>query len=211
MPDHRVDKPDYADRAVFEALVNALIHRDYSVVGSEVHVDMYDDRLDIYSPGGMVDGSLIQELDIEEVPSIRRNPTIADIFHRLDFAERQGSGLRKIREETAHLYGYTEKFAPRFVSTPSAFHVILKNMNFNLDDTTNQVTIQDNSIDSRIKSLLEFCSVERTREEMQQYIGITNRGHFRMNILKPLLDAGKLRMTIPDKPNSRNQKYLISF
>jgi ATP-dependent DNA helicase RecG len=56
MPDHRVDKPDYADRAVFETLANALMHRDYSVVGSEVHVDMYDDRFDIYSPGGMVDG-----------------------------------------------------------------------------------------------------------------------------------------------------------
>jgi predicted HTH transcriptional regulator len=130
MPDHRVNKPDYADRAVFEALANALMHRDYSVIGSEVHVDMYDDRLDIYSPGGMPDGSLIQNLDIEVVPSIRRNPAIADVFHRLDFAERQGSGLRRICEETENLYGYTEEFAPKFVSTPSAFHVILKNMNF---------------------------------------------------------------------------------
>jgi len=208
MPDHRVDKPDYADRAVFEALANALMHRDYSVIGSEVHVDMYDDRLDIYSPGGMVDGSLIQELNIEEVPSIRRNPTIADVFHRLNFAERQGSGLRKIREETAHLYGYTDEYAPKFVSTPSAFHVVLKNMNFILDGTTNQVTIQDSGQDTRIESLIEFCSVPRMREEIQQYIGITNRGHFRTRILKPLLDAEKLKMTIPDKPNSRNQKYV---
>jgi ATP-dependent DNA helicase RecG len=58
--DHRIDKPDYADRAVFEAIVNGLMHRDWSIIGSEVHIDMYDDRLDIYSPGGMVDGSLIQ-------------------------------------------------------------------------------------------------------------------------------------------------------
>jgi len=240
MPDHRVDKPDYADRAVFEVLANALMHRDYSVVGSEVHVDMYDDRLDIYSPGGMVDGSFIQELDIEEVPSIRRNPTIADLFHRLDFAERQGSGLRRIREETAHLYGYTEGFAPRFVSTPSAFHVILKNMNFDLDGSAsqvtnqdnnqvtnqdnnqvtnqdnnqvtnqdnNQVTNQDNNQDARIESLIKYCSVPRTREEMQQHLGITNRGHFRTKILKPLLDAEKLQMALPDKPNSRNQKYI---
>ena len=48
---YRVDKPDYSERAVTEALVNALIHRDYLIMGSEVHIDMYDDRLEIYSPG----------------------------------------------------------------------------------------------------------------------------------------------------------------
>jgi ATP-dependent DNA helicase RecG len=208
MPDHRVDKPDYADRAVFEALANAFMHRDYSVVGSEVHVDMYDDRLDIYSPGGMVDGSLIQELDIEEVPSIRRNPTIADVFHRLDFAERQGSGLRKIREETAHLYGYTDKHAPKFLSAPSAFHVILKNMNYDLHGVTMQVTTQDTTQDMRTGQLLTFCGEPRTRDEMQQFIGIANREHFRKAILIPLVISGKLVMTIPDKPNSRNQKYI---
>jgi ATP-dependent DNA helicase RecG len=204
MSDHRIDKPDYADRAVFEALANALMHRDYSVVGSEVHVDMYDGRLDIYSPGGMADGSLIQALNIEEVPSIRRNPTIADVFHRLDFAERQGSGLRKIREETAHLHGYTDEYAPKFVSSSSTFHVILKNMNYDLHGDTTQVTTQDD----RIQQLLEFCIEPRTREEIQQCIGIANREYFRKAILKPLLDTGKLQMTIPHKPNSRNQKYV---
>ncbi|MDR2266825.1 MAG: putative DNA binding domain-containing protein, partial [Christensenellaceae bacterium] len=93
---HRIDKPDYADRAVFEALANALMHRDYTVIGSEVHVDMYDDRLEIYSPGGMFDGTLIQERNIDIVPSRRRNPIIAEIFHRLGFIERRGSGLKKI-------------------------------------------------------------------------------------------------------------------
>jgi len=208
MSDHRINKPDYADRAVFEALANALMHRDYSVVGSEVHVDMYDDRLEIYSPGGMVDGSLIQNLNLEIIPSIRRNPTIADVFQRLDYVERKGSGLRKICEETAFLFGYTEEHAPQFTSTPSAFHVILKNMNFNLDGdlngSTSQVTIQDD----RANALLEFCTTPRTRDEMQNHIGILSRDHFRRSILKPLLDSGVLQMTIPDKPNSRSQKYV---
>jgi ATP-dependent DNA helicase RecG len=120
MSDHRVNKPDYADRAVFEILANSLMHRDYGVIGSEVHVDMFDDRLEIYSPGGMPDGTLIQERDIEEVPSTRRNPIISEIFHRLDFVERRGSGLKKIRNETANLYGYTDDFAPKFRSTRTA-------------------------------------------------------------------------------------------
>jgi len=208
MSDHRINKPDYADRAVFEALANAFMHRNYDEPGSEVHVDMFDDRLEIYSPGGMPDGTLIQEQDIDKVPSTRRNPIIAEIFHRLDYVERRGSGFKKIQEETSHLYGYTNEYAPQFISTSTAFHVILKNMNYNLDGDTNQVTNQDNHQDIRINLLLDFCVVERTRDEMQQHIEIANRGHFRTNILKPLLESGQLKMTIPDKPNSRNQRYI---
>jgi len=48
--------------------VNALIHRDYLELGSEVHIDMFDNRLEIYSPGGMYDGSLVQERDFDKIP-----------------------------------------------------------------------------------------------------------------------------------------------
>ena len=68
---YRVDKPDYAERAVTEALVNALIHRDYIVLGSEVHIDMFDDRVEITSPGGMFGGGSIQEYDIYSIRSMR--------------------------------------------------------------------------------------------------------------------------------------------
>ena len=72
--------PDYCERSVFEALVNALIHRDYLILGSEVHIDIYDDHLTITSPGGMVDaldsaeysGSLIILLN-EGVGFVKRN------------------------------------------------------------------------------------------------------------------------------------------
>ena len=84
----RVDKPDYSERAVTEALVNALIHRDYLVMGSEVHIDMYDDRLEIYFPGGMYRGKPIQECGLDEIDSVRRNPVIADLFHRMKFMYR---------------------------------------------------------------------------------------------------------------------------
>jgi len=153
MSDHRGNKPDYADRAVFEVLANALMHRDYSVIGSEVHVDMYNDRLEIYSPGGMPDGTLIQSHDIEDVPSTRRNPIISEIFHRLNFVERRGSGLQKIKNETEMLYGYTDTFAPTFKSTQSTFHVILRNMNYltGSDELVNETV---NEIASRQTKIL---------------------------------------------------------
>ncbi len=77
-----------------------------------------------------------------------------------------------------------------------------------LRGATTQVTTQDNTQDERMELLFEFCTEPRTRDEMQQFIGIANREHFRKAILKPLLESGLLKMTIPDKPNSRNQKYV---
>lgn len=75
--------------AVREAIVNAIIHRDYQIKGSEIHIDMFDDRLEIVSPGGMIDGSFIQDLDIAHVSSMRRNRIISDLFSRLHFMERR--------------------------------------------------------------------------------------------------------------------------
>lgn len=131
---YRVDKPDYAERAVTEAMVNALIHRQYIQQGTEIHIDMYDDRVEITSPGGMVEGGNIQNKDIDEITSARRNPVIADLFHRMKFMERRGSGLQKIVDETAKLPGYTDELKPRFVSTDSTFKVVLMNVNYMADD-----------------------------------------------------------------------------
>ena len=74
----RVEYPEYPSAAVEEAIVNGLIHRDYLELGSEVHIDMFDDRMEIYSPGGMISGELIQSLDTRNVASKRRNPAPPD-------------------------------------------------------------------------------------------------------------------------------------
>lgn len=126
----RLEFPDYSEESVFEALVNALIHRDYLVNGSEVHIDIFDDRLEIYSPGGMPDGTFIQDLDINTVSSVRRNPLLADIFGRLGYMERQGSGLGKIRRAYEQQANYIPEKEPIFTSTRSSFFVILKNLNY---------------------------------------------------------------------------------
>lgn len=127
---YRIEYPDYPERAVQEALVNALIHRDYHELGSEVHIDMYDDRLEIYSPGGMLDGSFIQEKNPYTIASKRRNPVIADIFSRMNLMERRGSGLKKILDSYQIQENYTEEFKPEFRSTSSSFFIILKNLNY---------------------------------------------------------------------------------
>ena len=93
----REEMPEYVERSYHEALVNALAHRDYLVNGSEVHIDIYDDRMEIYSPGGMPDGSIIQERDPFTVPSTRRNPVLADIFNRLGWNVKEAA-LAKLYE-----------------------------------------------------------------------------------------------------------------
>lgn len=133
LPNRRLDTPDYSDRALFEALVNALIHRDYSELGSEVHIDIYDNRLVIYSPGGMFDGSLIQNKNLDDVPSKRRNPILADVFTQFEFMEKRGSGLRKIRNETAKLPGYSYKRQPTFRSEHQSFFTVILNNNYDDD------------------------------------------------------------------------------
>ena len=127
----RVEYPEYPSTAVEEAIVNGLIHRDYLELGSEVHIDMFDDRLEVYSPGGMVSGELIQALDSRAVASKRRNPVIADLFQRLSLMERRGSGLGKILDAyqlESEKRGRT--VVPQFQSSPSEFHVILPNLNY---------------------------------------------------------------------------------
>ncbi|ODM11385.1 AAA family ATPase [Eisenbergiella tayi] len=139
----RLEFPDYSEDSVFEALVNALIHRDYLVNGSEVHIDIFDDRLEIYSPGGMPDGSFIQDLDINTVSSVRRNPLLADIFGRLGYMERQGSGLGKICRAYEHQDNYVPEKEPIFTSTRSSFFVILKNLNYGLEFIEQEQTMPD--------------------------------------------------------------------
>lgn len=118
----REEKSDYPFKAVREVLVNAMIHRDYQIVGTEVHVDMFDDRLEIISPGGMLSGSRIQDLDLRRVPSMRRNEIISDIFGRLHYMDRRGSGIGRI------LNSYTEFVEkPQFFSTEYYFLVVLPN------------------------------------------------------------------------------------
>lgn len=140
--DSRLEYPEYPERAYEEAIVNGLIHRDYLIIGSELHIDMYDDRTEIYSPGGMPSGRNVQNLDILDVPSERRNPVIADLFQRMRLMERRGSGFKKIFDAYAFESEKRERvFKPSLRSDSVAFHIVLPNLNYGV--SINGVELMD--------------------------------------------------------------------
>ena len=130
VPDGRMEMPDIPERAALECIVNGLIHRDYLELGSEVHIDIFDDRMEVYSPGGMLDGSFVQNLDTDHVPSRRRNPVIADVFSRINYMERRGSGFRKIKDDYRRAVNYRPELEPKFYSDTTSFWVTLYNLNY---------------------------------------------------------------------------------
>ena len=130
----RVEFVEYPERSVHEALVNAFIHRDYLVTGSEVHVDVFDDRIEITSPGGMPGDRKLEDFDIDCIPSIRRNPLLADMCERLRIMERRGSGFKKIFEDYAEDFINPGRRNPVLESRPAYFRIILPNMIYGFTD-----------------------------------------------------------------------------
>ena len=165
----REEKSDYPFKAVREVLVNALIHRDYQSIGSEVHVDMYDDRMEISSPGGMISGSRIQDLDLKRVPSMRRNEIISDIFGRLHYMERRGSGIWRILNS---YIDYTEQ--PEFYSDEYFFIVTLPNRSearsaqMELELVFENATMQQSSEETQLPSEKTQQSLEETQLSVEE-------------------------------------------
>ena len=126
------------------------------------------------------------------------------------YLERRGSDLRKIVSETEKLPGYTETYKPEFSSTATDFRVILKNVNYQLSQKnliSDQVSDQVKSQDT-LHAVLDFCMTEKSKQEICSFIGYRNLTYFTRKYLNPLLKSGQIKMTIPDKPNSRNQRYI---
>lgn len=165
----REEMPEYVERSYHEALVNALAHRDYLVNGSEVHIDIYDDRMEIYSPGGMPDGSIIQDRDPLTVPSTRRNPVLADVFNRLGYMERKGSGFGKIISGYEFQINYNERKKPSFRSDRYQFTVVMPNLNYDVpQDFEGNETMSESMSES-------MSELERTRMKIILHYLDTNK------------------------------------
>ncbi|MBQ5593200.1 MAG: putative DNA binding domain-containing protein [Bacteroidales bacterium] len=177
LPDGRKNKPEYAERAVLEAMVNHFIHRDYTVMGGEVHLDIYDDRLTVTSPGGMYNGLLIQNLDIADVSSERRNPILANLMAQLDYMEKRGSGLTRICNETMALDGYKDELKPVFKSTPTQFQTVIYASTDMQDVGDNVGDITKTKLTERQEKILALikASPTITGKQMSEMLSVSQR------------------------------------
>ena len=126
---HRIDRQDYPENAVREALLNCLVHRDYSYSASSI-ISIYNNRLEIVSIGGLLQGVTLE--DVKMGLSICRNKTLADIFYRLTLIEAYGTGLRKIQNAYKD-----DSRKPELLVSPNAFKIILPNRNVNAPEEKN--------------------------------------------------------------------------
>lgn len=187
---HRVDKPEYPIKAVREAILNALVHRDYSVHTENVpiRIEMYRDRMEIINSGG-----LYGKISIDALGKVRpetRNAALANMLELLNITENRYSGIPTMRKEFANAGLPT----PIFSVVHGEFKVVMKNGLFEKKGSNEE-------------SLLDFCSTPRTRAEIVAFVG-KSKNHVMAHIVGPLVKENKLRMTIPDKPKSSNQKFV---
>jgi len=147
--------------------------------------------------------------------SVRRNALIADLLHRIDFIEKAGTGVKRIRDE-AREGGYPEPEweASGFVTTifrpnPEVRTKAEAQVAGDADQVTAHVPHMYRPSREQA-ALLEAAREPRSREELQEVAGIRHRQHFLLEYLRPLLEAGLLEMTIPDRPRSSKQCYLLT-
>lgn len=188
----RNDKFDYPITAVREVILNALVHRDYSIhtEGMPIQITMYNDRLEVKNPGGLYGRLTIDQLG--KVQPDTRNPVLATAMETLNLTENRYSGIPTIRSEMKNA-GLP---APVFEDSRGTFTVTLFKNSDNIKSTGD---INE--------SILDFCSVSRTRMEIANFLGISTPTYAISKYIKPLIKAGKIEMTNLERPNSPNQKY----
>lgn len=135
LPDYRLNLPEYSERAIEEMCVNHLIHRDYTELGAEVAINIYDNRIETTSPGGSKDAPELTPVDPYNTASYRRNPIVAEVFAQLKYMEKRGSGLKKIINTTSMLPTYKDDKKPYFRSSRSFFFTTIPNVNYGMNRT----------------------------------------------------------------------------
>lgn len=205
----RKDIPEYPVDGIREALTNALVHANYEISGTRIFVAIYDDRLEIQSPGVMPPGMSVEQF--KAGVSRIRNPVIARVFGELDLVEEWGSGYKRIKE-ACQMGGYPE---PQWEELGTVLRVtffphveVVKQPRPSAAIGTKLALGQH--LDVEIEKLMSFCEQPRFINEMMDLIGWKDRTKFRKKFVYPLLEQGTLEMTIPDKPSSSKQRYITT-
>ena len=200
----RKDTFSYPDIAVREALVNAIAHRDYSVSGTQIDVDIFSDRVQITSPGGWILGKRPEEYPFDRIPSKRRNPTIAAAFELAGLMERSGSGFGKISKA---YQGYSQDLQPEIEDFGDYFCITLFDLLYEEEPRKEgEVPLREETVEELI---LRLCAEKpMSRKELMAAAGIASRTHFVSRYLKPLIDAGRIESVSPK--NAPQQKYRLA-
>lgn len=186
----RKDKPEYPIKAVREAILNALVHRDYSLhtENTPIRIEMYRDRMEVINSGGLYGKISIDALG--KVHPETRNAALANMLELLKITENRYSGIPTMRSE----FIQAGLPAPIFSVVHGEFKVVMKNDCFK-ENTTSE------------KAILDFCSIPRSRAELIEFTG-KSRTYTMIHLVAPLVRAGELKMTLPDKPKSSKQRYI---
>jgi len=205
---NREDRLPVPAEAPREIVINAVIHRDVSNPSSYVAIAVFDDRIEIHSIGDFPTG-IRAELLTQEHRSIPRNPLIAGAFHRTGAIEVWGRGTNRVIE-ACRAYGIAE---PTFTEGSGAVTVTFKAEvvagTGDLVPGGHQVGTKSALSPYQVQ-VLELAGIPRALAELMTPSGRTDRTKFRDQVVAPLLEAGLLEMTIPDKPRSSKQQYRIT-
>ncbi len=213
----RIDVPQYPPVAIREAVLNALVHRDYSIhtEGMPIQLDMYADRIEIINPGGLYGRLTIDKLGYAQPDT--RNPVLATAMEVLGKTENRYSGVPTIRN-TMKQFGLP---APVFMDTRGAFKVTLYHgLNYEEERVFEVREDPEPYFGTELarkafyakdeKGLLEFCRVPRTRDEVIAYLGVPSAQYALRRYLDPLVKDGLILMTIPEKPRTPKQAYVTA-
>lgn len=184
----RIDTRDYPEVAVREALLNTLVHRDYSFRASTL-ISIYDDRLEFVSIGGLLPGLELDDLMMGV--SVCRNPHLANVFYRLQLIEAYGTGMKKIMGAYANAL-----VQPKIKTTNNAFKIILPNVNFTPKAAEVHKDFEkaaDLALDSNEEKVLQFLREHLmiTRKETQTLLEVSQSTAGR--ILKAMVDSGRIK------------------
>ena len=190
----RKDRTEYPLVALREAVLNALIHRDYSIhtEAMPIEIIMYKDRIEIRNPGGLYGRISLDTLG--KMQPDTRNPVLARAMETLGYAENRYSGIPTIQRELKEA-GLREAV---FADSRNEFSVTFYN----------EEIVQKKESDVNGKEfILEFCKEPRSRKEIADMLGISTVYYATQNYINPLVESGMLKMTRPETPKSRKQKY----
>lgn len=202
--------------AVREAIVNAIVHRDYTSNAS-VQVMLFIDRLEVWNPGSLPFGLTVAKLK-EPHSSIPANPLLAEPMYLAGFIERMGTGTGDI-VRLCKAYGLKE---PEFVQEEMFKMIIWRKAQGDIETTgevteevTGEVTgevmlIISAGITEEVKRVVQVIKEEMKRVEIQEILQLKHQENFRDNYLLPSIEAGYVEMTFPESPNHPNQRYRLT-